>query len=60
MASVRVCWEVDQRLKTIMKNILIQCVWYSTEDNGHINYVNGTSRTELVKVADVIIAYGVV
>ena len=60
--SMRLSWsrdEVDQRLQEIMKNIHAQCVKYGTEENGFVNYVKGANIGGFVKVADAMLAYGV-
>jgi glutamate dehydrogenase (NADP+) len=60
--SLRLSWpreEVDQRLHGIMKAIHAQCVEYGKEGN-FINYVNGANIAGFVKVADSMIAQGVV
>jgi glutamate dehydrogenase/leucine dehydrogenase len=61
--SMRLPWsreEVDNRLQIIMRNIHQTCVDYGTEADGHINYVNGANIGGFVKVADAMIAQGVV
>jgi glutamate dehydrogenase (NADP+) len=61
--SMRLPWErseVDQRLHTIMKNIHATCVKYGTREDGYINYVNGANIGGFVKVADAMLAQGVV
>jgi glutamate dehydrogenase (NADP+) len=60
--SLRLSWtreEVDQRLHGIMQAIHAQCVEYGKEGN-FINYVNGANIAGFVKVADSMIAQGVV
>jgi glutamate dehydrogenase (NADP+) len=60
--SLRLSWpreEVDQRLHGIMKAIHSQCVEYGKEGN-FVNYVNGANIAGFVKVADSMIAQGVV
>jgi glutamate dehydrogenase (NADP+) len=60
--SLRLSWtreEVDQRLHGIMKAIHAQCVEFGKEGN-FINYVNGANIAGFVKVADSMIAQGVV
>jgi glutamate dehydrogenase/leucine dehydrogenase len=52
--------EVDQRLHTIMKNIHSICAKYGTKDDGFINYVDGANIGGFVKVANAMIAQGVV
>ncbi len=61
--SMRLPWsreEVDQRLHIIMKNIHNTCVKYGKQDDGFINYVNGANIGGFVKVANAMIAQGVV
>jgi glutamate dehydrogenase (NADP+) len=60
--SMRLLWtreEVDTRLHDIMKNIHGNCVKYGTE-KGFINYVKGANIGGFVKVADAMIAQGLV
>ena len=60
--SLRVSWtreEVDERLKGIMKNIHASCTEYGKED-GFVNYVKGANIAGFVKVADAMLAQGVV
>jgi glutamate dehydrogenase (NADP+) len=61
--SMRLPWsreEVDQRLHTIMKNIHSTCVKYGTKEDGYINYMDGANIGGFVKVAEAMIAQGVV
>ena len=60
--SLRYSWtreEVDSRLQTIMQDIHQSCVEYGTED-GFTNYVKGANIAGFVKVADAMLAQGVV
>ena len=60
--SMRLSWsreEVDERLVDIMKNIHDQCAEFGS-DGGHVNYVKGANIAGFVKVADAMLAYGVV
>ncbi|MBO3276788.1 NADP-specific glutamate dehydrogenase [Pseudomonas schmalbachii] len=60
--AMRLHWtagEVDQRLHSIMQNIHHACVHYG-EENGRINYVKGANIAGFVKVADAMLAQGVV
>jgi glutamate dehydrogenase (NADP+) len=60
--SLRYSWtreEVDQRLKAIMKDIHQSCIKYGT-DKDHVNYVKGANIAGFVKVADAMLAQGVV
>jgi len=61
--SMRLPWsreEVDDRLQTIMKNIHQTCVDFGTGPDGFINYMNGANIGGFVKVADAMMAQGVV
>ena len=61
--SMRLPWsreEVDSRLQMIMKNIHSTCVKYGKEEDGFVNYVNGANIGGFVKVANAMIAQGVV
>ncbi|MCL2309576.1 MAG: NADP-specific glutamate dehydrogenase [Proteobacteria bacterium] len=61
--SMRLSWtreEVDSRLRTIMHAIHTSCVRYGTAADGHINYVDGANIAGFVKVADAMMAQGVV
>ena len=51
--------EVDQRLHQIMSDIYAQCVKYGTED-GYINYVKGANIAGFMKVANAMMALGIV
>ena len=60
--SLRYNWtreEVDQRLQDIMEDIHDACVLYGTE-NKTINYEKGANIAGFVKVADAMLAQGVV
>ena len=43
-----------------MKGIHNKCVQYGTEPDGYINYVKGVNIAGFVKVADAMLAYGIV
>jgi len=61
--SMRLPWsreEVDARLRSIMKNIHETCVKYGKKENGFVNYVDGANIGGFVKVANAMIAQGVV
>lgn len=61
--SQRLSWtrnEVDTKLKQIMKQIHTKCVKYGTGENGYINYENGANIGGFVKVANAMMAQGVV
>lgn len=60
--SLRISWtrtEVDARLREIIKRIHDQCVQYGTEPDGHINYFRGANVAGFIKVANAMLAYGV-
>ena len=60
--SLRYSWardEVDIRLQTIMKDIHQSCISFGNE-KGFINYVKGANIAGFVKVADAMLAQGVV
>ncbi len=61
--ALRLSWsreEVDERLKKIMQDIHDKCVHYGANDNGVVNYVDGANIGGFVKVADAMLAYGIV
>jgi glutamate dehydrogenase/leucine dehydrogenase len=61
--SIRMSWtreEVDRHLHQIMVNIHKTCVKYGTKSDGFINYVDGANIGGFVKVADAMIAQGVI
>jgi glutamate dehydrogenase (NADP+) len=62
--SLRLSWtreEVDARLHIIMESIHASCVRYGRDGKtGAINYVNGANVAGFVKVAEAMIAQGVV
>jgi glutamate dehydrogenase (NADP+) len=61
--SLRLSWtaeEVDQKLKEIMLNIHASCVKYGSDTLGYVDYVKGANIAGFVKVADAMLAQGVV
>lgn len=52
--------EVDEKLFKIMGDIHDACVKYGKQENGFIDYVKGANIAGFVKVADAMIAQGVV
>lgn len=61
--SIRLNWtreEVDSRLKDIMEDIHKACLTYGTEEDGFVDYVKGANIAGFVKVADAMLAQGVV
>ena len=60
--SERIAWtgaEVDEKLHRIMSNIHGQCVKYGKE-GGYVNYVKGANVAGFMKVANAMMAQGVV
>ncbi len=60
--SIRLTWtpaEVDAKLHQIMKDIHSACVKYGADDTGYVNYVNGANVAGFIKVADAMLAQGV-
>ena len=60
--SLRYSWtrdEVDEKLKVIMNDIHQSCIKYG-EKKGYIDYVKGANIAGFVKVADAMLAQGVV
>lgn len=61
--SMRLSWtreEVDERLHNIMKNIHANCVKWGKHEDGYIDYVKGANIGGFVKVADAMMAMGIV
>ncbi len=61
--SLRYSWtreEVDAKLHQIMKDIHANCIKWGQEDGGYVNYVNGANIGGFVKVADAMLAQGIV
>ena len=61
--SLRLSWtseEVDEKLYNIMLNIHASCVQYGTDETGYVDYVKGANIAGFVKVADAMLAQGVV
>jgi glutamate dehydrogenase (NADP+) len=61
--AIRLSWsaeEVDKRLHEIMHSIHEQCVKYGTEDDNFINYVKGANIAGFMKVANAMMAQGIV
>lgn len=52
--------EVDEKLKEIMEDIHDACVEYGADKDGYINYVRGANIAGFVKVADAMLAQGVI
>lgn len=61
--SLRISWsreEVDSRLKDIMEDIHDSCVQYGEQEDGSIDYIKGANIAGFVKVADAMLAQGVI
>ncbi|WP_299054563.1 NADP-specific glutamate dehydrogenase [uncultured Polaribacter sp.] len=61
--SLRLSWtrtEVDEKLKVIMEDIHDSCVQYGEREDGSIDYISGANIAGFVKVADAMLAQGVV
>ena len=61
--SLRLSWtrkEVDDKLKDIMEDIHDSCVKYGENEDGSIDYIKGANIAGFVKVADAMLAQGVV
>lgn len=61
--SLRLSWtreEVDEKLRMIMASIHQSCLTFGTQEDGFIDYVKGANIAGFVKVADAMLAQGVV
>ena len=61
--AIRLSWtreEVDRHLNEIMKNIHNACVKYGTRPDGTVSYISGAHIAGFVKVADAMLAQGVI
>lgn len=61
--SMRLQWtpaEVDEKLQRIMKNIHAACVKHGKSADGYVNYVNGANISGFIKVANAMLAQGLV
>ncbi|WP_027076784.1 NADP-specific glutamate dehydrogenase [Maribacter antarcticus] len=61
--SLRISWtreEVDERLRNIMEDIHNSCIEYGKDEDGYCNYVKGANIAGFVKVADAMLAQGVI
>ncbi|KZS38115.1 glutamate dehydrogenase [Aquimarina aggregata] len=61
--SLRYKWtreEVDEKLKQIMKDIHSACLEYGADKDGYVDYVKGANIAGFVKVADAMLAQGVI
>jgi glutamate dehydrogenase (NADP+) len=60
--SLRLQWteaDVDERLHKIIRNIHDQCVQYGVQKGGHVDYFKGANIAGFTKVAEAMLAYGV-
>lgn len=60
--AIRLSWgadELNERLRSIMRNIHDKCLEHGSEKN-HIDYVKGANIAGFKKVADAMVAYGIV
>lgn len=61
--SMRFNWnreELDEKLQIIMRDIHAQCVMYGREEDGFVDYVKGANVAGFKKVADAMLAFGIV
>ena len=61
--AMRLSWnrdEVDARLLQIMQGIHTACVKYGKRDDGTVSYIDGANIAGFVKVADAMLAQGVI
>ena len=61
--SARISWseeELQKLLRDTMKGIHDQCFEYGKEPDGRVNYLKGANTAGFVKVANAMLAYGVV
>src|SRR5690606_2826813 len=61
--ALRMPWpreEVDGRLLQIMKGIHAACIQYGQRPDGRVSYVDGANIAGFVKVADAMLAQGVI
>lgn len=61
--SMQLCWtaqKVDEKLHHIMNAIHDVCLHYAKSGEGYIDYVKGANMAGFVKVADAMLAQGVV
>jgi len=61
--ALRLSWsrdEVDAKLKHIMQDIHEKCVLHGKQEDGTVDYVQGANLSGFIKVAEAMLAYGVV
>ena len=60
--SLRLQWsevEMNERLCEIMSNIHAECVEHGVQKGGHVDYFKGANIAGFTKVANAMLAYGV-
>ncbi len=60
--SMRLSWsrdELNAHLREIMSDIHNRCVEYGSESDHHVDYLKGANIAGFVKVADAMLAYGI-
>ncbi|MEJ2180719.1 MAG: glutamate dehydrogenase, partial [Gammaproteobacteria bacterium] len=60
--SMRLSWtreETDQKLRKIMSDIHDRCVEYGQDSDDYVNYLKGANIAGFIKVANAMIAYGI-
>jgi glutamate dehydrogenase (NADP+) len=60
--SLRLQWsraEVNERLRQIMRDIHQECVEHGVQEGGHVDYFKGANIAGFTKVANAMLAYGV-
>src|SRR5690606_3930470 len=61
--ALRYSWtreDVDEKLKSIMEDIHQNCIKYGKGEDGYVDYVKGANIAGFVKVADAMLAQGIV
>ena len=61
--SARISWkeeQLQQLLKDIMDGIHTRCLEYGSQEDGYVDYVKGANIAGFKKVADAMLAFGVV
>lgn len=61
--SMRLSWtpqEVDERLRRIMNDIHAACIKYGKREDGYVDYVKGANIAGFIKVANAMVAQGVI
>ena len=61
--SARITWkeqELQELLRNIMSDIHERCVEYGKTEDDYVDYVRGANVAGFIKVADAMVAYGVV